>query len=67
MVNERNVVEDRYISASIDESYIDDNSDYRYISMNALEDIRDGNYVHPDINARYSRLKIFKRIRRAQG
>ena len=33
----------------------------------ALEDIWDGNYVHQNINARYSRLKICDRIRKTQS
>ena len=35
--------------------------------MNALEDIWDGNYVYPDINARYDRLKTRDRIKKAQS
>ena len=44
--------------ASINESYAENDSDEKYISMDDPEDIRDGNYVHPNINARYSRFKI---------
>ena len=55
--NRRSLVEDESISDSIDYSYVYDNSDDISINMDALEDIRDGNYVHLDINARDSRLK----------
>ena len=55
---EINVAEDESILASIDESSSYDDSDEGYISMNSLEDIPDGNYVHPDINARDDRFKI---------
>ena len=65
--NKRNVAEDDSISASIDESSTDYDSDDGYICMNALEEIWDENYVHPDINARYARLKIRDRIRQAQS
>ena len=58
MENEQNVAEDESILASIDESSSYDDSDEGYISMNSLEDIPDGNYVHPDINARDDRFKI---------
>ena len=34
--------------------------------MNSLEDIQYGNYVHPNNNSRYSRLKIRDHIRQAQ-
>ena len=43
----------------------DDDSGGGYMSMNALEDMQDGKYVHPSINARYYRLKIRDRIRLA--
>ena len=49
--------------ASNDESSTDNNSDDRYISTNSLKKIRDGNYGHADINARYTRLKIRDRIK----
>ena len=67
MENKRNVAEDDSISASIDESSTDYDSDDGYIYMNALEEIWDENHVHPDINARYARLKICDRIRQAQS
>ena len=66
MENECNVVEDESILDSIDESYTDNYSD-GYISTKALEDIWDGNYVHPYINARDSRFRICDRIRQAQS
>ena len=53
--------------ASIDESYIYDDSDGISISMNALEDIRDGSQIQPDLNTRYSRLKISDRIKQTQN
>ena len=34
---------------------------------NAIKDIWNGSKIHPDINARYSRLKILDRIRQTQG
>ena len=61
--NERNVIEDESISASIDESYTYDESNDVSISTNAIEDILYGKYVHTDINARYAILKIRDRIR----
>ena len=42
---------------SIDESSPENESDDAYISMNTIEGIWDGNYVYPDINTRYARLK----------
>ena len=53
--------------ARINESYAENNSNEESISMNDLEDIRDGNYVHPNINARYARLKICDHIRQAHS
>ena len=49
-----------YESSKCDDSYD------RSISTNNLEDIRDENYVHPDINARDAIFKIRDRIRQAQ-
>ena len=46
MENERNLVEDESILDSIDKSPTDDEYDDGSISMNALEDIWDGNYVY---------------------
>ena len=63
MENERNLEEDESITASIDDSYAEDNSDDEYISIDDIEEIRDGRYVHPKINARDARLKIYDRIR----
>ena len=53
--------------ASFDESYADNNSDEKYISTNNIEEIWDGNYVHPDINSIYAILKIRGHIRQAQS
>ena len=52
---------------SIDDSYSDDNSDDEYISMDGIKGIWYGNYAHPNINARYSRLKICDRIRQVKS
>ena len=65
MENEPNVAEYGSILASIDESYTDDDSDDLSISTNDLEDIWDGNYVHPGINERDARLKIRYHIRQS--
>ena len=56
---EFNVAEDESILDSIDESSTYDDSDEGSTSMNSLEDIPDENYVHPDINARDDRFKIW--------
>ena len=61
--NECNAEEDGYISASIDELSIDDDSDELYIGSNYIEDIRDGRHIHQEINARYYILKIRYRIK----
>ena len=45
--NERNIAEDESIWASIDKLSTEDDSDDGSINNNALEDIRDENYVHP--------------------
>ena len=63
--NESNLVEYKSISAWIDKSYAYDNSDIKSINKDAIKEIQDGNYVHPNINAIYSRLKIYDRIRQA--
>ena len=55
--NELNVEEDELISAPIDESSTYDDSDAGSISTNALNCIRDGSKIHPDINTRDVRLK----------
>ena len=55
------------ILASIDESYIDDESDDRYISTKYLEDIRYWSQIYPDIKARDDRLKISERIKQTQS
>ena len=67
MENERNLEEDDSILASIDESSADDNSDEKSISTENIEDILDGSYVHPDINASDARLKIRDCIRQSKN
>ena len=67
MENKHNLVEDELISASIDESSEDNNSDHESISTDALKYILYGRYVHPDINARDSRLKIRDHIRQGKS
>ena len=63
MWNEQDVAEYKSILDSVDDSPIDGDSYDGYISTNDLEYIRDGIQIRPDINARYSRLKIRDRIR----
>ena len=63
----RNVAEDESIFDSIDESSIYSDSDGRSISTNDFEDMQGGNYVHPDINARDTRVKIYDHNRQAQS
>ena len=53
--------------SSIDESSADNDSYDGSISTNALEDIRDGIQLHPDINARDARLKICDHIKKTQS
>ena len=67
MENEHNVAEYDSILDSINESSTDDEYDDRYISTNTLGDIRDGNYVHPDINTRDTRFKIRDCIRQTRS
>ena len=52
---------------SIDESLTDDGFGDGSISMNYLEEIGDGNYVHTYINSRDARLKIRDRIRQVKS
>ena len=52
---------------SIDESYIDDDSDDGYISKNALEDIWYGSQIRPELHAWYARLKIRDHIKQTQN
>ena len=59
-----NAEEDESISDSIDELSTDDESEDRSMSTNALKDNRYVSQIHPDINARYARLKICERIRK---
>ena len=53
--------------SSIDDLSKDYDSDERYISTNALEDIKDGGQIHIEINSRDARLKICDRIRQTQN
>ena len=55
--------EDESILASIDESFTDDDSNGGSISTNSLEYIWYRSYVHIDMNARDSRLKICNSIK----
>ena len=65
--NKHNAEEDESITNSIYQSYIYDDCNVRFISKNALEDIRDGSQIHPDINARDDSLKIRECIKQTQG
>ena len=67
MENERNLVEYESTLGSIDESSIDDKSDYESLSTDALEDIRYGNHVNLNINSGDARLIIRDQIRQAQS
>ena len=51
------------MSASIDASYTDNESNDGSISTNSFEDIKDGSTKHPYINSRDARFKIHDRIR----
>ena len=42
--------------------YSGDESDHDLISMEMLEDIRDGSQTHPNVNKRETRCKIRDRI-----
>ena len=57
--NERNVEEYESILSSIYELSTYNDADYWYISTNSLKYIQDEGQIHPDINARDARLKIF--------
>ena len=48
--NECNIEEDESSLSSIEYLYTENDSDYGSISTNALEEIRDGNKIHPEIN-----------------
>ena len=61
--SERNTEEDKSISASIDKSSTYYDSDVRSTITNTLEDILEGSKMHPELNARYARLKIRDRIK----
>ena len=54
------------------EQYMDainsgDESDHDLISMEILEDIRDGSQTHPNVNRREARYKIRDAIRQRQS
>ena len=51
---------------SIDESSVDHNSDGKSISMDAIKNIWDENYVHPNINVRNYRSKTHDPIIQAK-
>ena len=53
--------------ASIDESYIDDDSDDVSIISNALEEILGGSQIHPELNAIDDRLKIHDCIKQTKN
>ena len=65
--NERNTEEDEPILASIDDPYTDDDYDDRSISTDTLEEIQDGSQIHPEINTRDARLKIFYHIKQTKS
>ena len=44
-----------------------ENSDHDLISMETLEDIRDGSQTHPTVNKRESLCKIRDRIKQRQS
>ena len=67
MENECNLVEDKSILASIDESSADNNSDEEYKSTDDIKKIWYGTYVNTNNNARDARLKICEHIRQAQS
>ena len=53
--------------ASIDKSYVYNDSDEVYISTKPLEDIWYGCQIRPEINARYAWSKIHERIRQTKN
>ena len=53
--------------ASIDELSIDNKSDDVSIGTNGIKDIRYGNQIHTDINARDVRLKICDYIKQTKN
>ena len=68
MENKHNVAEEYdSFSDSIYESCTDNDYDDRSINMNALEDIRDGKYIHQDINVGDYIMRICDRINQVQG
>ena len=67
MENGRNLVKDKPISYSINESSAEDNSDGEYRSTNVLWVIWDGKHVHLNTNAGYARLRIRDQIRKTKS
>ena len=61
--NECNTEEYESISASIDESSIDNDSDDEIFGINALEDIWYESQIQPQLNTRYEILKILDHVR----
>ena len=55
------------MSASIDESSTDNDSDDRSISTNDLGGIHDGSQIHTELNTRDARLKIRHHIKHTQN
>ena len=56
LINYQNLVDQKSISDSINESSTEDNSDDESISTNSLEDNWDGKHLHMNILARYAIL-----------
>ena len=65
--NESNTEEEKSISASIDESSTDNDSDEISIITNAFEDIRDRSKINPELNASDAILKIRDLILKTQN
>ena len=59
--------EDESISAQIDESSADNNSDDELIRMDDIEYIWDGSYLYLNMNTKDSRFKIHDHIRKSQN
>ena len=65
--NNRNAEENKSISAPIDESSTDNEYNGGSISTSTIEDIQNGNKIHPELNARDARLKISECIKQMQN